>query len=312
MSVAPNSTILIIDDSVDSIHLLSAMLKDQGQILFATNGPAGIRLAAQKQPDLILLDVTMPNMDGYEVCRALKSDPLTQRCAVIFVTASSNAESEISALEAGAVDFICKPFNQPVVRARVQTHLRLQIHSATLSRLANRDGLTGLFNRRYFDEQLEREFQRHKRQKLPLGLVFIDIDFFKTYNDGYGHLQGDACLCSVAQLIDSATRRPDEIVARYGGEEFIVILPYTSPKDAIAYAEWICRRVRDANLEHAYSSVAKHVTISVGATSAIAVDGDVSQMMTTAADEALYQAKAAGRNCSRMVLPSQQEVKVTQ
>jgi diguanylate cyclase (GGDEF)-like protein len=302
MSIIPNSTILIIDDSPDIIRLLGAMLKDQGQILSATTGAAGIHLACQRQPDLILLDVEMPNMNGYEVCRALKSDPATQRCAIIFVTAHHSAESEIAALEAGAVDFITKPLNQPVVRARVQTHLRLQLHSETLSKLANKDGLTGLFNRRYFDEQLEKEFQRHKRQKLPLGIVFIDIDYFKRYNDSYGHLQGDICLQSVAKAIDTSTRRPDEIVARYGGEEFIVILPYTAPSDAHSYGNWICRRVQELGIEHAQSSVATTVTISAGATSMIPGSTETVQDLITAADEALYQAKAAGRNCAKIVL----------
>jgi diguanylate cyclase (GGDEF)-like protein len=306
MSSTPNSTILIIDDSIDSIRLLSAMLKDQAQILFATGGPAGIRIASQRRPDLILLDVSMPDMDGYEVCRALKNDPATQRCAVIFVTANSDTQSEIAALEAGGVDFICKPFNPPVVRARVQTHLRLQLHSETLAKLANRDGLTGLFNRRYFEEQFEREWLRHKRQKLPLGVVFIDIDFFKAYNDHYGHLQGDECLRNVAQVIALATRRPDEIVARYGGEEFIVILPYTAAKDVGTYGEWVCRRVRDAAIEHAYSSVADIVTISVGATSAVPLDGFTPQSLSALADEALYQAKSAGRNCAHVLLSAQE------
>ena len=306
MPSTPSSTILIIDDSVDSIRLLSAMLKDQGEILFATNGPAGIRIAGQRQPDLILLDVTMPHMDGYEVCRALKGDPATQRCAVIFVTASSNAEDEIAALEAGAVDFICKPFNPPVVKARVQTHLRLQLHSETMARLANLDGLTGLFNRRYFEEQLEREWQRHKRQKLPLGVVFIDIDFFKAYNDHYGHLQGDECLRSVAHVIAASTRRPDEIVARYGGEEFIVILPYTSMQEAQTYGEWVCRRVGDAGIEHAYSSIAKTVTISAGAASVVPTEPGTHQKLTALADNALYQAKAAGRNRAKVLQDEQQ------
>jgi diguanylate cyclase (GGDEF)-like protein len=306
MSNTPNSAILIIDDSVDSIRLLSAMLKDQAQILFATSGAAGIRIASQRQPDLILLDVTMPNMDGYEVCRALKSDPATQRCAVIFVTANSSSEGEIAALEAGAVDFICKPFNPPVVRARVQTHLRLQLHSETLSKLADRDGLTGLFNRRYFDEQLEREWLRHKRQKLPLGLAFIDIDFFKTYNDHYGHLQGDECLRNVAHVIAASTRRPDEMVARYGGEEFIVILPYIGEKDVRSYAEWVCRRVREASIEHAYSPIAAVVTISVGATTVVPTDALTSQILAALADDALYQAKSAGRNCAHVLVPAQQ------
>ncbi|MES2354052.1 MAG: diguanylate cyclase [Pseudomonadota bacterium] len=297
-----SSLMLIIDDSVDNIRLLSGMLKDQGQILFATSGEAGIQLAQQRQPDLILLDVEMPHMNGYAVCRQLKADANTQRSAVIFVTAHTTAESEIEALEAGAVDFITKPLNPPVVRARVQTHLRLQHHSAALSKLAVRDSLTGLYNRRYFDDQLENEFKRHRRQQLPLGLALIDVDHFKMYNDGYGHQEGDICLGKVANAINSSTRRPGEIVARYGGEEFVVILPYATPEDAQKYGELICKRIQELNIAHAHSATAHNVTVSVGLTSAVPDDSNSTRQLIKAADDALYQAKFAGRNCSRLVL----------
>ena len=296
-------SILIIDDSVDTIRLLSGMLRDLGQISFATSGEAGLQLASQRPPDLILLDVEMSTMDGYDVCRKLKSNVATQHCAVIFVTAHTTAEGEVAALEAGAVDFIAKPLNPPVVRARVQTHLRLQLNSTALAKLASKDALTGLYNRRYFDSVAEKEIHRHRRQKLPLGVVFIDVDCFKSYNDGYGHQQGDICLRQLANSIDFATRRPDEVVARFGGEEFIVILPYASPEDAAAYGEWICRRVAELEIKHAFSHVAQHVTISVGATSKVPQEGDSMQTFVRAADEALYLAKSAGRNCSRMVIP---------
>lgn len=296
-------SILIIDDSVETIRFLSGMLRDLGQISFATSGEAGLQLANQRPPDLILLDVEMSAMDGYDVCRKIKSNPTTQHCAVIFVTAHSTAESEVAALEAGAVDFIAKPLNPPVVRARVQTHLRLQLNSMALAKLASKDALTGLYNRRYFDSVAEKEMHRHRRQKLPLTIVFIDVDCFKAYNDGYGHQQGDICLRQVANAIDFATRRPDEVVARFGGEEFIVILPYNSPEDAGAYGEWICRRVQELEIPHAFSHVAPHVTISVGATSRVPQEGDTMQTFVRSADEALYLAKSSGRNCSKIVLP---------
>jgi diguanylate cyclase (GGDEF)-like protein len=299
------SSILIIDDSVDTIRLLSTILRDLGQISFATNGETGLEIAIQRPPDLILLDVEMPNMDGYEVCRRLKANLATHHCAIIFVTAHSTPEEEVAALDAGAVDFIAKPLNPPVVRARVQTHLRLQLNSTALAKLASKDALTGLYNRRYFDSIAEKELLRHRRQKLPLGVVFVDIDCFKAYNDGYGHQQGDICLRQVANAIDFATRRPDEIVARFGGEEFIVILPYSSPDDVIAYGEWICKRVRDMEIEHAFSSVSPFVTISVGATSGVPREGDDMEKFVRAADEALYVAKSSGRNCAKIVLPDQ-------
>jgi diguanylate cyclase (GGDEF)-like protein len=302
-SIEPSDLILIIDDQADTIRLLSGMLNDLGDILFATSGEAGIELARLRRPQLILLDVEMPDLDGYAVCRRLKQHPDTQDCAVIFVTGNNSMESEVAGLEAGAVDFITKPLNPPVVRARVQTHLKLQRHTAALTRLAHRDGLTGLHNRRHFNEQLEREFQRHRRQHLPLGLALIDIDHFKAFNDGYGHLEGDRCLREVADAIGSATRRPGEFVARYGGEEFVVILPYTGADEAQKYGEWICERIRALHLVHEYARTG-FVTVSIGVASCLPTDGADAQSLLGDADRALYQAKADGRNCSRMAAGS--------
>ncbi|GGC65649.1 diguanylate cyclase [Undibacterium terreum] len=290
--------ILIIDDSVAAIRMLSGMLKDLGQIIFATSGEAGIQLARERKPHLILLDVEMPSMDGYEVCRLLKIDAETSGASVIFVTGSSSMESEVRALEAGAVDFITKPLNPPVVRARVRTHLKLQLHALATIQLANRDGLTGLYNRRYLDEILEKEFQRHLRQGLPLGLALIDIDHFKAYNDGYGHQEGDSCLRKVATALNTLTKRPGEIVARYGGEEFVVVLPYTSIQDAGKYGDWICEQIFYLNIEHNYSECAKIVTISVGINSVIPNNRNSVQQLVKGADEGLYLAKSAGRNRS--------------
>ena len=293
---AASNLILIIDDSADTIRLLSSMLKDQGQILFATNGESGLRLAQQQQPALILLDVEMTGMNGYEVCAALRNDPATKDCAVIIVTANAGMECEVRALEAGAVDFITKPFNPPVVRARVQTHLRLQQHTAMMRQLANRDGLTGLYNRRYLDEVLSLEFERHRRQQLPLALVLIDVDHFKAYNDHYGHPEGDACLQRVATAISAIVRRPGELVARYGGEEFAIVLPHTDAEAAARFGRVLCQCVADLKITHEYSATAPMVTISVGLVSVVPpVQGSMQQLIA-AADQALYQAKSEGRN----------------
>ncbi|APC19143.1 hypothetical protein BLL42_00320 [Pseudomonas frederiksbergensis] len=301
--LAEQNLILIVDDSVDTIRLLSGMLKDQGQILFATSGETGIRLAQERQPQLILLDVEMPGMSGYEVCAALKGDPSTSGCAVIVITAHTGVDSEVAALASGAVDYITKPFNPPVVRARVQTHLRLQQHNQLLLQLANRDGLTGLYNRRFFDEALAVEFERHRRQKMPLGLILIDIDHFKAYNDHYGHQGGDECLKRVSAAIGATTRRPGEVVARYGGEEFVVILPHTGTDDLQKHGEWICKQVRSLNLEHQSSATASSVTISAGLACIVPNQSDSMQQLIAAADQALYQAKSTGRNRAVMGTP---------
>jgi diguanylate cyclase (GGDEF)-like protein len=300
--------ILIIDDSVETIRLLAGMLHDLGSILFATNGRDGIELARQRKPALILLDVEMEGMDGYETCRELLQEEETRHCAVMFVTANTDAASEIKALELGAVDFIPKPVNPMVARARVSTQIKLYQHAAALAQLANKDGLTGLFNRRYFDEQLHREFMRHKRQSLPLALAFIDIDHFKRYNDGYGHLEGDACLKQVATALAGAAQRPGEVAARYGGEEFVVILPYTDAAEAQKYGEWVCGRIRALELKHDFATDSGGesciVTVSVGLASIVPSDiGDEKQLLALA-DQALYLAKRAGRDRAMLQLAS--------
>ncbi len=298
---AERGLILIIDDNVEVIRFLYGILKDQAQVLFATSGEAGIHIARKRRPQLILLDVDMPGMDGYETCRRLSAEVDTASSAVIFITAHASMESEIKGLEAGALDFIAKPLNPPVVSARVRTHLKLRRDSEALAQLANRDGLTGLYNRRYFDEQLDKEFSRHRRQQQSLGLAFIDIDHFKNYNDHYGHQEGDACLRTVAQAIDAGTRRPGEIVARYGGEEFVAALPHCSVEEVQKYGESLCERVRDLQLAHAFSSAADIVTISVGVAAFVPGDANSPKKLIEIADLAMYMAKSAGRNCAKSV-----------
>lgn len=289
------STILIIDDNPDMIRMLCAIVQTEGEVLFATDGPGGLALARERCPALILLDVEMAGMDGYEVCRQLKADPLSAGCAIIFVTARLDMESEVRALDAGAVDFITKPLNPPVVLARVRTHLRLQRHGQAMARLAQRDGLTGLINRRHFVELAEVELQRHQRHRQSLGIAFIDIDFFKLYNDGYGHQAGDACLVAVAHSLQLAARRPGECVARFGGEEFVALLPYSAQPDVLAFGERCCSEVDKLRLPHAWQPGGGYVSVSIGVTAAVPGDGLELGTMLAAADAALYEAKRAGR-----------------
>ncbi len=290
------STILIIDDNPDTIRLMSAMLREQARVLFATNGMAGLEIARAQRPQLILLDLQMKSMDGFAVCERIMADPDLRHCPVIFVTASSGVESEIACLDAGAVDFITKPLSGPVVQARVRTHLRLQAALASLDTLAHKDGLTGLHNRRYFDEQFTLEVARHRRQGAALGVALVDVDHFKLYNDHYGHQMGDECLRAVAQALAQCTRRPGELVARYGGEEFVVLLPNSCEDEVQRYGSWICEHVAGLQLPHAASLVAPHVTISAGLCSLAPDTGDTQASLLEAADKALYEAKRAGRN----------------
>ncbi len=296
MSTEQLPTILIIDDSPHVIRLLTALVDGKAVVHFAKSGIEGIRMAKELRPAVILLDIDMPGMSGLEVCRELKNDPDTRDSAILVVTGHNHDTMEIAALAAGAVDFIGKPVNGPIVQARVQTHLTLQMQSAVLRQLAHHDGLTGLFNRRYFDASLATECRRHRRQNQILGVAYVDIDNFKLYNDHYGHVLGDDALKLVANALQAAARRPGEVVARCGGEEFAVILPNLSEEDLPAFGLRLCEHVRQLAIPHAYSTSAGVVTVSVGLTGQIPRAQDAPNQLMMAADAALYKAKAGGRN----------------
>ena len=297
-----NSTILLVDD--DSIVILSLrkMLADFGRSLFATSGRQALDIACAEIPDLILLDVEMPGMDGLEVCRALKAKPETADIPVLFITSHTETGFEEMVFAAGAADYISKPLNPAVVSARVKIHLAYHKALANLSALANKDRLTGLSNRRSFDERLGLEWRRAQRQLLPLSMLMIDIDEFKKYNDAFGHVQGDVCLQSVAANLGVDARRPGDFVARFGGEEFAMVLAETSVEGAALIAEQLLRNIEGLGLQHAPNAIRPNVTISVGyATFEPKQDGYDNPGvldLVKAADSALYQAKRAGRNCS--------------
>ena len=290
------SQILIVDDDISIIHLLSEILRGTAQITFATKGEQALKMAQANQPDLILLDISMAEMDGFEVCRQLKLDPDTKDLPIIFMTAHDDTESEIKCFEAGAVDFVLKPFNPRVVQARVNVHLRLKQHVEMLGTLANRDGLTGLFNRRYFDEIYESEYRRHQRHQLPLGVVMIDIDCFKKYNDFYGHVDGDEALRRVAQALAGVCKRPGEMVARFGGEEFVALIPHMDPQHLTKLGDSFCAAVRELQIPHLQSDAGSHVTVSVGIVCAIPSKDSSQNALLEAADKTLYSAKHHGRN----------------
>jgi diguanylate cyclase (GGDEF)-like protein len=256
----------------------------------------GLELAAQSAPDLILLDVMMPDMDGYETCRRLKADPLTRDIPVIFVTALNNAEDEAFGLEVGAVDFISKPLNSAVVRARVRTHLTLKYQADLLRSMAFLDGLTGIANRRQFEEALQREWRACLRTGTSLALAMIDIDHFKSFNDTCGHVAGDACLRAVAGILHNDMSRPHDLIARYGGEEFACLLPDTDLEGARVKAEQLRHAVQSLGIPHEASGTAPVVTISVGLETFIPTDELTPERLVAAADAQLYKAKHAGRN----------------
>ncbi|WP_457324618.1 diguanylate cyclase [Roseateles sp. P5_E11] len=280
--------LLIVDDQPVNIQALHRVFASDCQVLMATDGSRALQLCRDRQPDLVLLDVQMPGMDGHQLCAELKADPLLRSIAVIFVTAQDQPEDETRALDAGAADFITKPFNPTVVRARVRTQLTLKAQSDLLRELAFIDGLTGVHNRRHFDERFIAEARRAQRSRSPLAIVLADVDHFKRYNDALGHLAGDDCLRRVAAALRACLRRPTDLLARYGGEEFVCLLPDTDLAGAIGVAQLMEDTVRALSLPH--PGVEGCVTISLGVSA-----GSQAQGLVEAADKALYLAKAAGR-----------------
>jgi diguanylate cyclase (GGDEF)-like protein len=289
--------VLIVDDAPVNIKLLAGGLKSNYQVLFATNGPDALRMASSSPPpDLILLDIMMPEMDGYEVCKFLKDNDITKNIPVIFLTARSEVEDETMGLEIGAVDYITKPFNLTIVEARVKTHLELKRSRDLLEKLSSHDGLTGVPNRRHFDEMLDLEWRRARRSKSPISAIMIDIDFFKKFNDHYGHLAGDDCIKQVATALSSATNRASDFFARYGGEEFVALLPKTTTEEAAIVADKMRDHVEKLQIPHADSEAAACVTVSLGAATVIPSRGIATTELIEGADKALYNSKYTGRN----------------
>ena len=302
--------ILIIDDTPANIQILNELLQLDYDIYFSTNGPEGVRLAQQELPDLILLDIMMPEMDGYEVCAKIKANPLTRQIPVIFITAMNAEEDETKGLDAGAIDYLTKPVSAPIVKARVKNHLELKRHrdelnkltieldkkNQELSLLARRDALTGLANRRYFDEVLDAEIKRATRSRQLLSLILCDVDFFKSYNDHYGHVAGDRCLQAIGKILRHSFKRVSDLPARYGGEEFAVIFPDTPPGNAGQLAEKLRQEMIALAVPHAFSAAAEFVTLSFGVVEALPTRAMDADWFINAADKALYQAKENGRN----------------
>jgi len=286
-------SILIVDDTRLNIKIMTDILADDYKIFCATSGKEALYIAMSQRIDLILLDIIMPEMDGYEVCEKLKSDQHTQNIPVIFISAMTNVEDETKGLEMGAIDYIFKPVSPPILKARVKNHLELKKCRDTLEKQSLMDGLTGIANRRYFDENFDKEWERALLSGDSLSLVFIDIDFFKKYNDYYGHLAGDDCLRQVGKTLRNSV---GDLVARYGGEEFVIVLPATSIAEAACVGEKVRSNIESIGIVHPSSEVSQYVTVSVGIATMIPEKNMIPVSLLEQADAALYQAKRKGRN----------------
>ena len=290
--------LLVVDDQPVNIQALYQAFSADHQVLMATSGEQALKLAATQQPDLVLLDVVMPGMDGHEVCQRLKADEATRDIPVIFVTAHNDEAAETRGLALGAVDFISKPFNPAIVRARVKTHILLKTQADLLRQWVYVDGLTGVRNRRCFDERLASDWGRSMRNGSALSVVLLDVDFFKRYNDSHGHQAGDACLREVANCLRITLKRPGDLAARYGGEEFVCLLPDTGLQGAMDVARQIGGAVQALGIAHGDSSVAPIVTVSLGVGSTSGYAFSSAAALLREADAQLYSAKGQGRNRS--------------
>lgn len=297
MSDQTKQLILLVDDVPKNLQILGNTLKsDDLTVAFATNGKKALEYVPKKQPDLILLDIMMPDMDGYEVCKRLKEDAQTMHIPIIFITAMRDADDEYRGFELGGADYITKPFNPRLVRARVESQLRLKRKTDLLEKLSSIDGLTEIPNRRQFDETLSNEWARARRAQSNISLILIDIDFFKQYNDHYGHAAGDKCLQKVAKTLKHSLKRPSDFVARYGGEEFVVILSEIDHKSALMMANKLNESIFQLELPHEASQVSEYLTISLGIATTIPQDDQRHESLLETADKYLYEAKSSGRN----------------
>jgi diguanylate cyclase (GGDEF)-like protein len=284
--------ILVVDDASAIRELLAVLLEGFGSVELAESGEEALQRVANLMPDLILLDVSMPGMDGYEVCRQLKENPATEPIPVVFLTALDTDESEELGLEIGATDFIRKPFAPRIVQARVSNVLNLQAATRQLELMASIDSLTGAFNRRHFLEVGYSEFHRSRRYNHKVCLLMIDFDNFKLINDKHGHSSGDEVLIQAVAVMHHELRAEDTL-GRIGGEEFAIILPETGMVGAVQLAERLRSAVGDIVLET--STEALSFTISIGVAQRTAEELRIDETLKRA-DDALYLAKEQGRN----------------
>lgn len=318
-------SILIVDDDEGIRKVLEMRLRSQGyDILTAENATEAYEFLGLdcgngeiNGIDLILMDILMPDIRGIDACKEIKSKDSVKDIPIILMTASSDDQHLEEAFEAGAMDYISKPFKKVELLARIRSALKLKSEidqrksreeeltvaagelrevNIKLARLSAVDGLTEVFNRRYFDIALEKEFQRSIRNQVPISLIMIDIDGFKAFNDFYGHLHGDQCLKQIALTLKKIVNRSHDFIARYGGEEFVVLLPETSREGALRLAESLRLRVENLAIDHARALVGTSVSISLGVASLVPVQGTDPVELIHQADRALYLSKKAGRN----------------
>ncbi|EIJ41192.1 diguanylate cyclase (GGDEF) domain-containing protein [Beggiatoa alba B18LD] len=311
-------TILIVDDVPANVGVLFDFLSENGfEVLVARNGESALQIVDSAHPHLILLDIMMPGIDGFEICRRIKADEKNREIPIIFMTALTDIVDKVKGFKLGAVDYVTKPFHQEEVLARVSTHLKihylqtelqkknrelqekeiaLQKANKELADLVSQDGLTQIANRRRFDEYLQLQWSQMLRVAYPLTLMMCDVDFFKDYNDAYGHQAGDECLKQIANTLSNCVKRSIDLAARYGGEEFAIILPNTHQEGAMQIAQAIHQAIATLQVQHKKSKISNYITLSIGISTVIPKLGINAEQLIYVADRALYMAKEQGRN----------------
>lgn len=295
LSSVKKDRILIVEDDALNIVALSLILGEKYNLNICKDGLEAVEVARSQMPDLILLDVVMPGIDGFEVIARLKDLQETCNIPVIFITGLSNSVSEVRGLSLGAADYINKPLTPAIVELRVKNQMTIIRQMRKIQKLSTTDTLTNIANRRHFNVWLEQEWKRGAREQEPISLIMLDADKFKDYNDTYGHMQGDVALATLARIFKEHARRAMDLVARWGGEEFAVLLPSTCHSGAKAVAERIRRDVEEAVIMNSEGKPTR-ITVSIGVNTVLPQAGQSFESFISETDLALYKAKQTGRN----------------
>lgn len=289
--------ILIIDDNGLELSILRDILKHKYEIIIAQDGQKGYELAIKESPSLILLDIVMNGIDGFETLQLLKANNTTMSIPVIFLTAIDNEEIEEKGFLAGAVDYIKKPYNPHITLARINTQISIYTYRCMIEEQLSIDSLTGVHNRRDFKTRSVQFWERAKAEHTPLSFMILDIDYFKKVNDTYGHMMGDSVLIQLANLLKQTIHEDDShYIARYGGEEFVVILYNTTAKEGLKCAQQLCDDLKALNIPNENPKVCPVLTLSIGGSTIVPTDSDQMESFIIQADQNLYQAKNNGRN----------------
>jgi diguanylate cyclase (GGDEF)-like protein len=289
-------SILIVDDHPPVIAAIKSKLNEEYTILTAESREAAMELALAERPDLVLLETRLPDLDGFEFCRQLKADPQTEDIPVIFLTAHDEPESEIRGLEAGAIDYIVKPIRPATLALRLNNHLALKRTRDLLYNQSLVDSLTGIGNRRCFEDTFSREWYRAMRHGTPISLALIDLDHFQRYSQNLGRRQGEECLSQVARMLKVTLQRWADTAARYGGSRFVAIMPQTSEEGARRVAERVRAALAQLAIPHGFSDASPLVTLSIGLASCVPAVGQDPVCLLRAANDQLLEAIDAGRD----------------